>query len=119
MSNTSHEKPERVPPGKWGGAHVRLEVHNDGAEIEYDCAHGTLAGPLRLDGEGRFHAKGTHVRERGHIRLGETPPGRPARFQGRVSARTMTLTVTLEDSTEDLGTFTLTQGSDGRLWKCR
>lgn len=119
MSDTSREKAERVPAGMWGGAHVRMEVKEHGAEIEYDCAHGTLDAPLALDGEGRFGATGAHVREGGHIRLGVTPQGRAVRYCGRVSGQTMTLSVKFADSGEELGPFTLTRGSAGRLWKCR
>ncbi|MCA1593278.1 MAG: hypothetical protein LC754_11645 [Acidobacteria bacterium] len=120
MSDASHEKPGRVPEGMWGGLHVRMQVSEDGAEIEYDCAHGTLDAPLKLDGEGRFAVTGTHVREgHGPIRLGVPPASRPAHYTGRIEGRTMSLTVTLENSTEDLDTFTLREGSAGRLWKCR
>ena len=31
----------------------------------------------------------------------------------------MTLAVTLTDSSESIGTFTLTQGNEGQIFKCR
>jgi hypothetical protein len=32
---------ERVAlPGTWGGAHIRLDINDGGATVEYDCAHG-------------------------------------------------------------------------------
>lgn len=97
-----------------------MEVTGKGAAIEYDCAHGTISEPLRLDSEGRFQAKGTHVREHGGpIRNEETPVSHPANYSGKVHDKTMMLTVTLTDSSETIGTFALTQGSEGQLFKCR
>ena len=109
----------RVATGTWGGEHVRLQVTEAGATVEYDCAHGTLAGPLALDAHGRFSVAGTYAREGGPVRANAAPTGQPASFKGRVQGRTMTLTATLTDKGQDVGTFTLTQGSEGRLWKCR
>lgn len=120
MAHTSNEKRKRVPSGTWGGNHVRIEVRDGGADIEYDCAHGTIDAPLSLNDKGGFEVTGTHVMERGGpVRIDEKPDGRTARFAGRIDGQTMTLTVTLEGSSEELGTFTLKQGSMGRLWKCR
>jgi hypothetical protein len=97
-----------------------MEVTDSGASIEYDCAHGMISEPLRLDGEGRFQAKGNHVHEHGGpVRDGETPAGRPASFSGRVRGKAMTLTVALDNPSEELGTFTLVHGSEGELVKCR
>ena len=110
----------RVESGVWGGAHARLHVTDIGGGIEYDCAHGTVSGPLVLDAQGRFSVMGTHTRERpGPIRIGLTPASVPARYAGSVEGQTLTLTVTLTDDQTIIGTFTLTQGSGGRLWKCK
>src|ERR1041384_4416886 len=87
----------RVATGTWGGEHVRLQVTEDGATIEYDCAHGTLTGPLALDAQGRVSGAGTYAREGGPIRRNAASAERPARFNGRVQGRTMTLTATLPD----------------------
>ena len=109
-----------LPEGTWGGVHISMEVTAKGAAIEYDCAHGTISEPLRVDNDGRFQAKGTHVREHGGpIRNEETPVSHPASYSGKVNDKTITLTVTLTDSSETIGTFTLTQGSEGQLFKCR
>lgn len=109
-----------VTTGIWGGEHIRIEVTGNGALVEYDCAHGSISEPLKLDNEGRFQAKGSHVREHGGpIRDGETPVGHPATYSGSISGKTMTLTVTLANSSEAIGTFTLVHGSEGELVKCR
>ena len=110
---------DSVAAGTWGGDHVALEVTADGGQIEYACAHGDLAEPLRLDRDGRFDVTGTHTPEHGGpVREDEKLVSRPARYAGRVDGRRMTLTVMLTDTDEILGTFVLTHGIPGRLMKC-
>lgn len=120
MSNDNREKAGRVADGNWGGNQVRLDVRQGGADIEFDCAHGTLDAALETDARGRFDVRGSFVRERGGpVRLNEKPDSTPARYSGSVAGDEMTLTVTLENSDESVGTFTLRRGSEGRLRKCR
>ena len=105
--------------GVWGAQHIRVQVEKGSATIEYDCAHGTITGPLKLDSKGRFSLLGTHVREHGGpIREGENQKGSPARYTGWTDGRTMKLTVTLVGSNDSVGTYTLTRGQSGRIWKC-
>jgi hypothetical protein len=114
------QKPPRVGAGTWGGDHIRLVVREGGADVQYDCAHGEIAGPLELNKDHRFDVRGTFVRQGpGPIRIGRDPVPRPARYEGKVNGRKLTLTVTLTDTSQAVGTFTLTRGRDGRLWKCR
>lgn len=108
----------RVPEGKWGGQHVRLDVGASGAQVEFDCAHGTLAGPLLLR-NGRFTTSGTYVLERGRVRLDGAEEGRPAHFRGQVEGSRMTLTFWLADDESDAETFELTYGKEARLFKCK
>ena len=118
IADTSPPK-EKVLTGSWGGPHVSLEISGETARIEYDCAHGTIDGPIVLDREGRFEAAGTHAPERGGpVREGEEDPSQPARYRGRVTGKTLTLTVTLAGSGEEVGTFTLTWDAAARLVKC-
>lgn len=113
-------KMQNIPAGTWGGQHIRIVIENGSASIEYDCAHGTINGPLRLDRNGKFHLTGTHVREMGGpVRLNMPRKGEPAGFTGWTDGKKMTLTVTLSDSKEDIGTFSLVRGSEGRIRKCR
>jgi hypothetical protein len=120
MKQPTKSKSTRVANGVWGGDHIRLQVSDDGATVEYDCAHGTLAQPLALNAQGQFSVTGTHTNEgHGPIRVGREPSGQAASYTGSLQGPTMTLTVTLTDKQQPLGTFTLTQGSEGRLWKCR
>jgi hypothetical protein len=114
------KKVKYIPDGTWGTLHMRIQVENGAARIEYDCAHGTINGPLKVDSKGRFNLLGTHVRERpGPVRIDQTPEDRPARYTGWTDGRKMTLTVTLEDgSKETLGKYELTRGQSGRVFKC-
>jgi hypothetical protein len=113
-------KMDDVKVGTWGGEHVRLEVGAGGAEIEFDCGHGTIDEKLAPDRQGRFDARGTHVREHGGpVRKDETPDSHPAQFKGEVKGDRMTLTVTETDTHTSLGTFTLTYGGQAKLMKCR
>jgi hypothetical protein len=108
-----------VPIGPWGGAHAALDVTASGGRIEYDCAHGTLDEPLVLDARGRFDVTGSHTLEHGGpVRDDEQLISRPARYTGRVNDARMTLTVTLTDTGETIGSFTLIQGETGRVLKC-
>jgi hypothetical protein len=104
----------------WGGEHIRLQVTGQGAEIEYDCAQGTMAQPPIAGAGGRFDVKGTHRAEHaGPIRRDEESNGRPARYTGKIAGDTMTLTVMLTDKQETIGTFTLKRGNEGNVFKCR
>ena len=108
----------RVPVGKWGGQHVRLDVGENSAEVEFDCAHGNLAGPLILR-NGRFTISGTYVLERVRVRMDGEEKGQPAHFRGQVEGSRMTLTFWLADDESDAETFELTYGKEARLFKCK
>jgi hypothetical protein len=114
------KKPRSVANGQWGGLHIQMQVANGSATIDYDCANGTINGPLKVDSRGRFSLLGKHVPEHGGpIRMGEDRSGVPARYTGWTDGKTMKLTVTLVDTKTEVGTFDLTRGSSGRVFKCR
>ena len=103
--------------GRWGGAHAALTLTDSGGTIEYDCAHGGLDAPVRLDRAGRFEIAGVHVREHGGpIRVGEVPDSLPARYAGHVRGDRMTLRVLVGRDT--LGPFELRRGAEPQLFKC-
>jgi hypothetical protein len=108
--------PSMMPTGVWGGDHIALTVEATSAHVELDCAHGNI--PIRLP-DAAFTVAGTFVREHGGpIRLDETPDSHPALYVASMSGGVMTLTIRLGDSGELVGTFTLTRGSSGRVFKC-
>ena len=102
--------------GQWGGEHIALTLGDAGGRVEYDCAHGGIAGPVRPVA-GRFETTGVHVREHGGpIREGERPDSLPARYLGRVRGDRLTLRVVVGADT--LGPFDLRRGAAPRLVKC-
>jgi hypothetical protein len=109
----------RVRPGEWGAEHVTFSVSEEGAAVEFDCAHGRVDGPLQLDRRGRFEAEGRYVPERpGPVSRDASTEGRPARYRGDVRGRAMTLRVTVDDGTA-LGPYRLVLGQRGHVFKCR
>jgi hypothetical protein len=109
-----------IPNGTWGGQHVQIVVAHGSAAIEYDCANGKINGPLKLSSRGRFDLRGTHAAEHGGpVRSDEASNSEPAQYSGWTDGRKMKLTVTLVNSKTEIGTFELTRGSEGRIFKCR
>jgi hypothetical protein len=116
----SAQSARRVSEGIWGGEHIHLEVSSKVATLEFDCAHGEILEPLTVDRDGRFQARGTFTREHGGpVRETENPAAQPVKYSGSIKDKEMILTITLTDSSESLGTFTLVQGNEGKLVKCR
>ena len=103
----------------WGGDHAALTVTDAGGHVEFDCASGEIAQPLALDESGRLDATGVFIPGHGGpIGVGEEPDRKPARYAGRLADRTLTLTVTLVDSNERIGSFTLTYAAVPRITRC-
>ena len=112
--------PEALAPGAWGGEHIRFEVTETGANVEYDCAHGTVEGKIVVDGQGRFNAYGLHYEERGGpVRAGQSSEGFPVRITGRVGGSLMKLTVTRAGTRKVVGTFNLARDREPFIVKCR
>jgi hypothetical protein len=113
------DRSRQVPPGLWGGEHVRMVVSSSGALLEYDCANGKIDRPILLDVKGGFNTLGSYTSERGGPRRDGDATLTRARYVGRVSGETMRLTVTLDNSKKPVGVFALTRGTDPLLTKCR
>jgi hypothetical protein len=119
MTNIPEKKGDRISAGLWGGNHVTLEVTDSGANVEFDCANGSLSQPIILDDHGNFSVAGTYVAEsHGPTRANAESLDKSARYSGSVSGNVMTLTVKLGDAAVTNGPYTLTQGRQGKLWKC-
>lgn len=121
MKGVSSKKIMKITQSEtWGGEHIRISFTDGESRVEFDCAHGTITGPLKTDSEGRFELDGTYVREGpGPVRLNAPRVSQPARYSGTVKGDEMSLSVTLKNASQDLGTFTLTRGSEGLIRKCR
>jgi hypothetical protein len=111
---------QRLQTGTWGGPHIRIEIGPRSATIDYDCANGTIDAPFTLDSKGRFSWRGIHNREHGGpSRIDEQANGRPAVYSGSIKGDTMALTVKSADTGDVIGTYTLTRGAAGRVFKCK
>jgi hypothetical protein len=108
-----------VVTGAWGGQHIGLTATSDSAQIEYDCAAGSIQGPIVLDANGRFGAIGTHtIGHGGPVRVDELPDVHPARYDGRVQGNTMELRVVLTDRNQEIGTFRLERNAQPMVMRC-
>jgi hypothetical protein len=101
-----------VSAGTWGGD-AMVTVTANGVHFEFPCASGDISQPLLTDSSGDFRADGTYVREGGP---GFTP--QPARYSGHVDNQTMTVTVTLSQTNQQVGSFTVKFGAPGSFAKC-
>ena len=100
----------------WGGRHVHLEVTNEGASFEFDCAQGKTSKPITLDTNGSFEVEGTYEREGpGPTRQGGNNAV-DVHFTGTVTGDTMELAVQLPNGEPQ--NFKLTSGKQGRLTRC-
>lgn len=116
--HSQSSKTRALSNGTWGGDHILLEVNNHGADAEFDCAHGQITKPIKLDRKGNFDLPGTFAPEHGGPILNdESSNAAKARYTGHIDGKTMTLTIALEK--EKLGPFTLVSGQQSNLMKCR
>lgn len=108
-----------IAPSEWGGQHVGLTVSATGGTLEYDCASGTIDQRIIAATNGNFIAQGTHTKGHGGpIMVGEIPDRHPARYDGWTDGKTMKLAVTLTDTGDKLGDFTLVWGQSPQVFRC-
>lgn len=112
------KEPNRVANGAWGGENIRMQVTDKGAELQFSCSHGTIDEAIVLK-DGKFSAKGTFTREGpGPLREDDPPAKEPAVYRGSVQDKTMTMTVTLDKTNEQVGSFELGLDKPGRVRRC-
>ena len=105
--------------GVWGGDHIGMVISDSSVTLDYDCAYGTIDEPFSTDCSGEFEVVGVHIKEHGGpIRIGETPDEHPALYKGYIEENVMTMKVTLTDTGEEIGTFTLILGAIPNVHKC-
>jgi len=110
--------PRVAPATIWGGEHVEMQVTKGGAQLEFDCATGTITEALTTDPQGHFSVKGTLTPEHGGpIRQGETAQVMEATYSGVIGNDTMTLQLRVGD--KELTQYTLKRSQRGKLLKCK
>lgn len=104
--------------GEWGGTHVGLELSESSGTLDYDCAAGTVDGPLIPRRDGAFDIEGRHTPGTGGPeRVGEVRPSYRARYWGAVRGNRMTLQARVENGVL-LGPFTLERGAEPIIFRC-
>lgn len=105
--------------GSWGGRHVGLVLDPSRGRLEYDCASGEIAGPVRLDTSGRFAASGYHQTGiGGPERVGHVPERAPASYSGRVEGDAMTLLVRIPSLGLEIGPLSLRRNEEPTIMRC-
>lgn len=101
--------------GTWGGENAGLIVTDDVTHVHIGCTLGDVRGSIRPDANGAFEVIGTYNVDAYPVDRGIT---HPARFTGRIVGRSMTLTVSLTDTGQQLGPVTLVFGKEPKMGPC-
>ena len=114
----SASSPNQLAAGIWGGNSASLEISDGKSSLEFACANGTISEPIVLDSAGHFEVPGLYVREGpGPVRQGGNKESR-AIYSGVVKEDTMTLSIRMDGSSDELLNATLVRGKQARLRKC-
>lgn len=106
----------------WGGNGVSMMMTQQGATLQFDCAHGVLDQPIRPDAKGQFQVPGTYTPERGGpVSKANPPRDQNAVYKGSIQGDTMHLEVILSDDGKAQAPqpLTLTRGKAGHVVRCR
>jgi hypothetical protein len=122
--STIQGKPDHLI-GVWGGPNAGINFEGGLADVQFDCASGTIDDSITPGPGGSFSVKGTYrTGAPGPVKVGQFFRSQGAIFSGRVTAgaaktgrQVMTFNVALEDGTV-LGPFTLTEGAQPQLTRC-
>jgi hypothetical protein len=105
--------------GTWGGDNTGAIVIDTVAHIHIGCTFGDIPGRVVLDADGRFTASGSYMLRAYPVAVG---PSVPAQFTGRVTGKTLTLSVTVNDTvqktTVSLGPVSMVLGVEPKMGPC-
>jgi len=108
-----------IPLGTWGGDSAGFIVGDTAAHLHIACTFGDISGRIPLDASGAFDVAGSYTLRAYPIAVG---PSVPARFTGRLSGATLTVTATVNDTVEHRtvvrGPVVVKLGTDPRLGPC-
>lgn len=117
--NMNQSKLTAVSPGNWGATGISLMVEENAVKMEFDCAVGEIKEKLIKNADGEFDANGFYTAEGfGPVVKDNLPKPQPAHYVGKISGDTMTLNITLTETKQKIGNFSLERGKFGRLRKC-
>jgi len=108
-----------VVTGTWGGDNAGLMADDTSSHTHIACTFGNVHQAIVLDANGRFDVPGEYVLRAYPVYVG---PTLPARYQGTVLGKIMTLRVTVSDTTADttahLGPVRLIRGQEPQMQAC-
>jgi hypothetical protein len=105
--------------GTWGGDNAGLIGDDTSAHVHIACTFGNVAQAIEPGTDGHFDVAGSYVLRAYPVYVG---PSLPARFQGSVTGKTLTLSVVVQDTVADttvtLGPVKLFLGRDPQMGPC-
>ena len=105
--------------GTWGGDNAGVIATDSVTHVHVGCTFGDMPGHIALDQSGRFTVDGSYVLRAYPVLIG---PSLPAQFSGRVTGRTLTLAVAVNDTVEKkviaLGPVTVVYGRTPSMGPC-
>jgi hypothetical protein len=108
-----------IPLGTWGGDDGGLIVGDTSMHLHVGCTFGDVSGRVTVDAGGQFDVAGSYMLRAYPIAVGPTVP---ARFTGRISGTTLTITATVDDTvthqTVVRGPVSLRLGTEPHLANC-
>ncbi len=111
--------PHNVVVGTWGGDNAGLIADDTSAHVHIACTFGNVMQGIEPVRDGRFDVPGEYVLRAYPVYVG---PSLPARFQGTVTGKNLTLSVVVQDTTADttvtLGPVQLQLGREPRMGPC-
>ena len=109
-----------LKPGKWGGSGIVVTVEKKSTSMIFDCADAEIEGAFKTRKSGSFNLTGNFT-QKGHgpIRLDDLPKSQSAKFTGKVTGKKMTLKITLTDTDEVIGEYTLERDKESKMHYCR
>ena len=109
----------RVALGTWGGDNAGFIATDSVTHVHIGCTFGDGPGDVALDADGRFMMEGSYVLRAFPVLVG---PRLPAQFSGRVSGKTLTFEVAVNDTVEKklvtLGPVTVVYGRTPNMGPC-
>jgi len=112
--------PPHVPTTTpWGGENAGLIADDTSAHVHIACTFGNVAQGIEPGPGGRFDVPSTYVLRAYPVHVG---PSLPARFQGTVLGKVLTLSVVVQDTVADttvtLGPVQLQLGREPQMGPC-
>lgn len=105
--------------GTWGADNAGVIVTPTAVHVHVGCTFGDMPGEIPIDAEGRFTIDGNYVLRAYPVQVG---PSLPAQFSGRVTGRTLTLAIAVNDTVEKkvvaLGPVAVTFGREPEMGPC-